>query len=118
MRVTRALDPKGPPTRLPRGPKPSRKAQRAVLQADNHPSTGQGPNQLSKDLQGEHLGINLNKELIPSKLCLVLDPLRGELERQLSDGRARHTVGHGRNPGPSASGHPCGATTPDAAHRL
>lgn len=109
----RALQPNCPEVPRPRG-----KPRGPSFRLNNHPSTGQGPNQLSNDLPGEHLGRNLNKELTPSKLSLVLAPLRGELERQLSDGRARRTVGHGRNSRTSASEHPRGATAPDTAHRL
>lgn len=103
LSTPRALPPDCPEVPGPRG-----KPRGPSFRLNNHPSTGQGPNQLSNDLQGEHLGINLNKELTPSKLCLVLDPLRGELERQLSDRRAHHTVGTAGTPGPVPRDTPVG----------
>lgn len=81
VRVTQVLDPKGLQPDCPEVPGPRGKPRGLSFRLNNHPSTRQGPNQLSHNLRGEHLGINLNKELTSLKLCLVLDPLRGELER-------------------------------------
>lgn len=107
--------PRALPPNCPEVPGPQGKPRGLSFRLNNHPSTGQGPDQLSHDLQGEHVGINLNKELTALKLCLVLDPLRGELERQLSDGRARRTVGHSGNPRSSARAKRLG--TPPWGHR-